>query len=574
MAIHIPGLIAIIFFYLLIVIVGLWAARKSKQTGATADSEDVMLAGRNLGLLIGIFTMTATWVGGAYINGTAEIIVRSGLAWCQAPIGYALSLVFGGLFFANKMRTKGYVTMLDPFQQKYGERMGGLIYIPAMLGEVFWTGAVLSALGATLSVIMDIPPEPAIIASACIALFYTLIGGLYSVAYTDVVQLFCIFFGLWVSLPFAMSHEAVSPITTNSSEVWVKTIDPSDTGYYIDCYLVLIFGGIPWQVYFQRVLSAKTAFNAQLLSYIAAFGCIVMALPAMLFGAVAAETDWNATDWDGAIPIPSDQLNLILPMCLQFLCPPIVSFLGLGAVSAAVMSSADSSILSASAMFARNIYKLIFRQQASEIEILWVMRAAIFGVSAMALATALTVTSIYELWFLCADLVYIIIFPQLVCVIYAESTNTYGSLAGYIVGLFFRLGGGEPVMHLDPIIKYPWYDEENDFQLFPYKTFSMLLSLVTIIGVSLPLKYLFEAGILHRRYDVFMCIVNIPDENIVLAPRDSISEQTSLAQYGKEANGKINPALKFSQEDLIADQSYDSIDEKPKLMHKLSVSSP
>jgi hypothetical protein len=39
--------------------------------------------------------VSATWVGGAYINGTAEIIVRSGLAWCQAPIGYALSLVGG-----------------------------------------------------------------------------------------------------------------------------------------------------------------------------------------------------------------------------------------------------------------------------------------------------------------------------------------------------------------------------------------------------------------------------------------------------------------------------------------------
>ena len=53
----------------------------------------------------------------------------------------------GGFFFANKMRSQGYVTMLDPFQQKYGGRMGGLIYIPALMGEVFWTGAVLSALG-------------------------------------------------------------------------------------------------------------------------------------------------------------------------------------------------------------------------------------------------------------------------------------------------------------------------------------------------------------------------------------------------------------------------------------------
>ena len=53
----------------------------------------------------------------------------------------------GGMFFANKMRSEGYVTMLDPFQRKYGERMGGLLYIPALMGEVFWSAAILAALG-------------------------------------------------------------------------------------------------------------------------------------------------------------------------------------------------------------------------------------------------------------------------------------------------------------------------------------------------------------------------------------------------------------------------------------------
>ena len=54
-----------------------------------------MLAGRNIGMFVGIFTMTATWVGGGYINGTAEIVFRDGLIWCQAPLGYALSLLLG-----------------------------------------------------------------------------------------------------------------------------------------------------------------------------------------------------------------------------------------------------------------------------------------------------------------------------------------------------------------------------------------------------------------------------------------------------------------------------------------------
>lgn len=45
------------------------------------------------------------------------------------------------------MRNQGYVTMLDPFQAKFGERMGGFLFIPALLGEVFWSAAILAALG-------------------------------------------------------------------------------------------------------------------------------------------------------------------------------------------------------------------------------------------------------------------------------------------------------------------------------------------------------------------------------------------------------------------------------------------
>lgn len=45
------------------------------------------------------------------------------------------------------MRSKGYVTMLDPFQQLYGKRMGGLLFIPALMGEMFWAAAIFSALG-------------------------------------------------------------------------------------------------------------------------------------------------------------------------------------------------------------------------------------------------------------------------------------------------------------------------------------------------------------------------------------------------------------------------------------------
>ena len=42
---------------------------------------------------------------------------------------------------------RGYVTMLDPFQEKYGSRIGGLLFLPALCGEIFWSATILSALG-------------------------------------------------------------------------------------------------------------------------------------------------------------------------------------------------------------------------------------------------------------------------------------------------------------------------------------------------------------------------------------------------------------------------------------------
>lgn len=75
--------------------------------------------------------------------------------------------------------------------------------------------------------------------------------------------------------------------------------------------------------------------------------------------------DWNQTSYGAVPPKDKEQADMILPIVLQHLCPPFVSFFGLGAVSAAVMSSADSSILSASSMFARNIYQQAFRQSVS-----------------------------------------------------------------------------------------------------------------------------------------------------------------------------------------------------------------
>ncbi|XP_064105782.1 high-affinity choline transporter 1-like isoform X2 [Macrobrachium nipponense] len=436
-----------------------------------------------------------------------------GLIWCQAPFGYAISLAIGGAFFAVPMRKAGYVTMLDPLQNTFGRRMGGLLYFPALLGETFWSAAILSALGSTLAVILDIGNEISILVSAAIAVTYTLFGGLYSVAFTDVIQLFCIFMGLWLTVPFAYAHEAVGSLSLNETD-WLGSIESTspEWGLWIDYWLLLICGGIPWQVYFQRVLSSKSPRHAQILSYSASFGCILSAVPACIIGAIAKATDWTATGF-GHHPEGYEK-KLVLPLVMQYLTPVWVTFLGLGAVSAAVMSSADSSVLSASSMFARNIYKNVFRPQASDREVIWVMRAAIIVVAIIASTIGILINSIYYLFKLCGDLVFVILFPQLLMVVhFREHVNTYGSFMGFSLGFIVRLLGGEPYIGVPAVIHYPFFDVEKGQQNFPFRTVSMLVSLASLIIFSVVPKILFTKGIVSDRFDVFECFKALPPKS-------------------------------------------------------------
>lgn len=470
-------LLSIVVFYLLIFLVGVYAGRRRSEE---ATSTGLLLAGRGLPLWIGAFTMIATWVGGGYINGTAEAVYdpQRGLVWAMAPWGYALSMALGGLFFARRMRRMKFTTLLDPFERRYGKRVAAGLFVPALVGEVFWSAAILVALGTTFGTVLGMDVSKSILFSAAIAIGYTVVGGLRSVAYTDVVQLGCLILGLCIAIPYALQHVGGIEVATRDYLTEMPSF-PTGTSVWlwIDMAFLLILGGIPWQVYFQRVLASRDETTAVRLSLIGAIGCLAMAVPAVILGAVGTVADWSTTGVD-----PSTQPALILPYVLRYLTPPVIATIGLGAVAAAVMSSVDSSILSASSMFAWNVYRPLLRPGASDRELRFVLRGAIVVIGAAATCLALSVQSVYVLWYLCADLVYVILFPQLVMVLFCSRANRVGAVSGALVGLCLRLGGGEPLIGLPAFIPYPWQSSSGSD--FPFRTFAMLTGLVTIWIVS------------------------------------------------------------------------------------------
>ncbi|KAL0114476.1 hypothetical protein PUN28_011618 [Cardiocondyla obscurior] len=503
MGVYMTGVIGVIVFYVAVLAVGVWAAAfKRRQAAQGHLQDDMMLANRRLGPLLGIFTLIATWVGGAFVNGTAEAMFTRGLAWCQVPIGYSLSLLFGALLFVRPMRKAEYVTMLDPFQERYGAGIGGLLFLPALCGDLFWCGAVLRALGSSLAVVAGVDPNISVCASALLAAVYTVFGGLYSVACTDALQLLCILLGLLIAAPFSMVHPAVSFEHNLTPKDWLGHVKNEDLGEWVDGMLLLVFGGIPWQGYFQRILSIKSTSIATTLSIVSMFGCMLLAVPSAVIGVVARATDWSLVPGYNRT-FTTDDGNAAMPMVLRYLTPQWVSFVGLGAISAAVMSSADSSILASSSMFTRNVYKLTIRPKASERELNWVLRISVIVISMLSTLVALTVSSVYYLSYLSSDLVYVVLFPQLLAVVHWPTmVDTYGCLAGYFIAIILRLGGGERGLGIRPLIEYPFYDTRTRAQKFPFRTAVMIIALFTQLFTSFLTRTLLGKGYFPRCCDV------------------------------------------------------------------------
>ena len=462
------ALLAIGLMYASFIAIGWLSSRRS----AGADADAFMVASRSMPLWLATFTMTATWVDGGYLLGTAEGVYRSSLAsGLQGGVCFGISLIIGGLFFAKRMRALEYHTLIDPFEARFGAKWAVVLALPAVLAEMFWSAELLVALGSTFGVVLDLNLTTGIVISAAVVTLYTMAGGMWAVAYTDAFQLVLVGVGLAAALPFALSAAGGIGHAWDAYQAAPHAASLSTVSWW-DASMMLMLGGVPWNCYFQRVLSCRSPRAAQAHSILSGVMTIVLTIPPLLMGLVAFAYVWPPDLADRLSAQPADAL----PMIFRYVTPPAIGLLGLAAIVGAVTSSFSSSILSAGSMFAWNVYRRLLRPDMSVGGLTVVMRIAIALLGIGAVWMALKVQSVQALWFFTSDLVFVLLFPQLVAALFDRKANLVGSIAAFSVSLVLRLGGGEPLFAIPMLLPYP--------EWLPFKTVAAGAGMILLPAVS------------------------------------------------------------------------------------------
>src|SRR3981189_927148 len=249
-------LIASVVLYLLVTIaIGLWGAMGVKT------SKDYVLAGRSLPLYMNTATVFATWFGAESVLSVSVEFSKSGLRGIIAdPFGSSVCLVIVALLFARAFYRMDLLTIGDFYRKRYGRTMELGTSVIIAISYLGWTAAQLTALGLVFSTLTNgvISLQTGIIISGVIVLAYTIWGGMWYVAMTDLFQSVMIIVGLgiiaWFVGDMAGGPERIIAAAAEAGkfEFWPKG-GTKEWLAFITAFLTLAIGSIPQPENFQRV---------------------------------------------------------------------------------------------------------------------------------------------------------------------------------------------------------------------------------------------------------------------------------------------------------------------------------
>jgi len=429
-------LIAFVVLYLVVSIaIGLWAARH------VHNSKDYLVAGRSLPLYITTATVFATWFGAETVLSVSATFAKDGLGGVIAdPFGSSFCLVFVALFFARHFYRMDLLTIGDFYRKRYNKPVEVITSLAITASYLGWTSAQMTALGLAFSVLSGgaVSLNTGIVIGAAIVLGYTIWGGMWSVALTDLFQSVTIIVGLlfvaWLVGDMAGGAGKVVAAASEAGkfQFWPRG-DAKEWLAFAAAWLTLAIGSIPQQDVFQRVTSAKdekTAVRGSLLGgliyFSFAFVPIFIAYSALLIDPSMQKlfADPDAREVQRILP------NLILERT-----PVWAQVLFFGALLSAILSTASGALIAPTAICTENVLRPFFPHM-SDRQFMLTLRIVLVSFTLAALLFALNSRStMYEMVQNAYKVTLVGAFVPLAAGIYWKRANIGGAIMSIVLGL-------------------------------------------------------------------------------------------------------------------------------------------
>ena len=414
--------IGVAIYLVMMLVIGVYASKKANSAA------NFIVAGRKMPIWICGATIMATWFGGGTMMGGAGASYQGGLlAVIADPFGGALALFLVGFFFVRLFRRLRLLTFIDFFENRYGKTAATIAAIGSIASNIGWTGALLVAFGVVFQSLTGVPIEIGIMGGAIVVFIYTVAGGMWAVAITDFVQMIIIAVGLILLLVVVLidvgGWQNIGPHLPegtfrmvpgqNTTEAWLN---------YFRAWVIFGLADVTAQTLLQRAFSARNEHVAQNSFYLAGFGYLTLGMIPVTLGIIASIT----------MPGLADPKTVIPELAMTHLHPVAIAIF-VGALLAAIMSTADSSLLAAASLFSTNILPLLKRQTTDRLRLL-VTRIAIPVFGSFAVYVALEVQLIYDLIQDSNSVILVCVTVPFIVGVWWKRANRTGALASMAMG--------------------------------------------------------------------------------------------------------------------------------------------
>jgi SSS family transporter len=426
---------SVVVYFLVTIGIGLWAAQR------VHNSKDYLIAGRSLPLYMNMATVFATWFGAETVLSVSATFAKDGLHGIVAdPFGSSFCLFFVALFFARAFYRMDLLTIGDFYRKRYSKPVEVVTSVAITASYLGWTSAQLTALGLVFSVLSDgaIDLNTGIMIGAAIVLGYTIWGGMWSVALTDLFQTVVILIGL-TAVAILVGNMAGGPskvisaaVEAGKFEFWPKG-GAKEWLWFLAAWMTLAIGSIPQQDVFQRVTSAKdegTAIRGSLLGGVLYF-CFAFVPMFIAYSALVIDPGF-------AKLFASDdvrEIQRILPNLILERTPMWAQVLFFGALLSAILSTASGALLAPTALFTENVVRP-FAPRLGDKQFLLLLRIVLVLFSLAALLFALNSKStMYDMVQNAYKVTLVSCIVPLAAGIYWKRANAVGAMFSVVLGL-------------------------------------------------------------------------------------------------------------------------------------------